>query len=308
MGIISEETLEHANKTLRHLGYSVSFGKYVHELNDYGSSSREARVYDLHEAFRDKEIDGIFSVVGGFNSNELLPYIDFELIRQNPKFLCGYSDITALQNAIYARTDLVTFSGPHWSTFGMKKYNDQTINWFHSVASTHEDTVIEPINWFTDDRWFIDQDQRNKFISDGWWAIRQGDAQGIAVGGNLSTVNLLQGTEFFPNLAGKILCVEDEETVDITTFWRDLHSLMQVPGASSIKALLIGRFQVQSGVDQKMIADLVDSLPIPSAIPVLANLDFGHTNPLITFPIGGEMAIQSSQETAKILIKGLSVV
>ncbi|MGV8910393.1 MAG: LD-carboxypeptidase, partial [Propionicimonas sp.] len=99
-----------AEARLQGLGLTVSYGTHVDERDRYDSSSVESRLADLHEAFADPQVDGILTVIGGFNSNELLPRTDYDLISANPKVLCGYSDITALQNAILAKTGLVTYS------------------------------------------------------------------------------------------------------------------------------------------------------------------------------------------------------
>jgi hypothetical protein len=98
------------------LGLRLSFGEHVSERDDFVSSSVESRIADLHAAFHDAGVAAVLTVIGGFNSNELLPFLDWDLIRSHPKILCGYSDITALQNAILAKTGLVTYSGPSWTT------------------------------------------------------------------------------------------------------------------------------------------------------------------------------------------------
>jgi LD-carboxypeptidase N-terminal domain len=103
------------------LELEVFFGEHVDEHDAFQSSPRESRIADLHAAFRDPNVAGILTVIGGFNSNELLADVDWELVAANPKVFCGFSDITALQNAMLARSRLVTYSGPHWSTFGMRR-------------------------------------------------------------------------------------------------------------------------------------------------------------------------------------------
>ena len=112
------------------LGLRLTFAGHVDERDDFGSSSVASRVSDLHAAFADPQVAGILTVIGGFNSNELLPRLDWDLIAAHPKIFCGYSDITALQNAILARAGLVTYSGPHWSSFGMRDHFEQTEQWF----------------------------------------------------------------------------------------------------------------------------------------------------------------------------------
>lgn len=85
------------------------------------SSSIRSRVADIHEAFNDSSVKAILTVIGGFNSNQLLPYLDYDLISENPKILCGFSDITALATAIYTQTELITYSGAHFSSFPWKR-------------------------------------------------------------------------------------------------------------------------------------------------------------------------------------------
>jgi muramoyltetrapeptide carboxypeptidase LdcA involved in peptidoglycan recycling len=112
------------------LGLRLTFAENADERDDFDSSSVASRVADLLAAFADPEVAGILTVIGGFNSNELLPHLDWDLIAANPKIFCGYSDITVLENAILARTGMVTYSGPHWSSFGMRDYFEQTQQWF----------------------------------------------------------------------------------------------------------------------------------------------------------------------------------
>ena len=123
MRILNNETITAAKERLEKLGFKVSFGKNVSNSmgEDYNCASIEDRIEDLHDAFRDKNVKAILTVIGGYNVNQLLEHIDYELIKENPKILCGFSDITALCNAIYTKTGMVTYSGPHFSSFGMKK-------------------------------------------------------------------------------------------------------------------------------------------------------------------------------------------
>ncbi len=118
--IFSEELKNIANKRFEDLDLKLTFGKHINEKNEFTSLSIESRIEDLHDAFQDKNVKAIFTAIGGANSNQLLKYIDWELIKNNPKIFCGFSDITALNNAIYIKTGLVTYSGPHYSTFGQK--------------------------------------------------------------------------------------------------------------------------------------------------------------------------------------------
>lgn len=280
-----------AERHLADLGLGVSYGKHVDERDRYDSSSVASRVADLHAAFADPDVDAVLTVIGGHNSNELLPHLDFDLVAANPKVLCGYSDITALQNAITAVTGLVTYSGPHWSTFGMRDHGERTRAWFRATLMTPGPVTVEPGSWFTDDLWFLDQDRRTTIATDGWWVLRPGEARGRIVGGNLCTLNLLQGTPWMPALTDRILFLEDDELSNPTEFRRDLHSLLQQPGADTVGALVIGRFQQASGVAREDLERLVADLPVLRDVPVIANVDLGHTNPVMTFPIGGTVHV-----------------
>lgn len=300
--MISDELVVAANQAFEKLGIESDASDAVYEVNNYGSASIKTRVEDIHTAFADPTVKGIFAVVGGTNSNEILPYLDYELMAKNPKIFCGFSDATALQNAIYARTGLVTYSGPNWSTLAMKEYSEQTLAWFIQTLISGESTVVEPTTWFTDDHWYAEPENRKVFETEGWWVLQDGEVEGIAIGGNLSTLNLLKGTPYMPELAEKILLVECEAPLDYGTFKRDLHGLLQVPGAESIRALLIGRTQVQSRITREGIEDMVADLPLPEGIPVLANLDFGHTNPMMTFPVGGHIKVTAGRTNPRIVI------
>src|SRR3990167_2363671 len=109
MAIISEESKKIANQRFSDLGLKLSFGKHVEEKDDFCSSSIASRAEDLHEAFFDKNVKAIITVIGGFNSNQLLKYIDWKIIKDNPKIFCGFSDITILNNAILQKTGLVSY-------------------------------------------------------------------------------------------------------------------------------------------------------------------------------------------------------
>lgn len=280
-------------KRFSELGLRLSYGAHVDERDSFDSSSVESRISDLHAAFADPEVAGILTVIGGFNSNELLPYLDWELIAANPKILCGYSDITALQNAILAHTGLVTYSGPHWSSFGMRDHFEPTLEWFVETLLNDQDQDLEPSESWTDDDWFLDQDKRAPIPGEGWWALQPGKASGGIVGGNLCTLNLLQGTPHMPSLDGALLFVEDDYESHPATFARDLTSLLQVPEARGITGLVIGRFQQASGMTRDLLEQIIRTQPGLNGLPVLANTDFGHTQPQITLPIGGraELAV-----------------
>jgi len=302
MHIIGKESRQLANQRFKQLGLDLLFGEHIEEMDDFVSTSINSRVEDLHNAFADKSVKGIISVIGGFNSIQLLEYLDWGLIKNNPKVFCGFSDITVLNNAVYAKTGLVNYSGPHYSTFGQKLFLDYTVDYFKKCLFGEQPFQVIPSSEWTDDRWWLNQDDRHPQANEGFLVINEGEAQGTILGANLCTLNLLQGTEYFPDLASSILFLEDDSQSDAVTFDRDLQSLMLQPAFSKVKGIVIGRFQRDSKMTDELLKKIIATRPKLDKIPVVANADFGHTDPKITFPIGGTVNISVANKKVKIEI------
>jgi muramoyltetrapeptide carboxypeptidase LdcA involved in peptidoglycan recycling len=229
---------------LGELDLEVSFSKNAEEKDEFFSSTVKSRLKDLHDAFADKSIKAIFTTIGGFNSNQLLKYLDYNLIRRNPKILCGYSDITALNNAIYKKTNLVTYSGPHFSTLGMTKGLDYTLEYLKKCLFNKNQFEIKPSKNWSDDPWYENQ-QKRKFIKNtGFLIVNEGDAEGIT----------------------------------------------------------IGRFQKASRITPEKIIKIIKTKNELKNIPVIAGVDFGHTTPQITFPIGGRARLLVKKKNVKLEI------
>jgi muramoyltetrapeptide carboxypeptidase LdcA involved in peptidoglycan recycling len=283
------------------LGLTLSYGAHVAESDDFGSSSVESRVADLHAAFADPAVAGIITAIGGYNANQLLPYLDWDLIRANPKVFCGYSDITALQNAMLARTGLVTYTGPHWSAFGMRDHFERTLDGFVSCLFRDGAFTLTPSPMWTDDAWYLDQHDRTPEPNDGWWVVNGGAARGRTVGGNLCTLNLLQGTAYMPSLADSILLVEDDLESQPVHFDRNLTSLLQQPGFNGVRGVLIGRFQHRSNMTRELLEQIVGTKRELANLPVIASVDFGHTSPMHTLPIGGLIELDTAAPAISVI-------
>ena len=299
---ISDEVKQQAKKKFEELGLSLTFAEHVNEIDEFNSSSIESRISDLHEAFRDKSVKLVITVIGGFNSNQLLRYLDYELIKSNPKIVCGYSDITALANAIYAKTGLVTYSGPNYFSFGDKKGFDYSFDYFKKCLFSKEPFEISPAKTWSDDRWANDQENRNFVENEGYWIINEGKAKGTIVGGNQCTFNLLQGTEFMPKLNDSILFLEDDDEAHVATIDRDLQSIIHQPGFDGVRGIVIGRFQPKTGMTKELLTKIIKSKVEFKNLPVIANVDFGHKTPIITFPIGGVAEIEIFENNSTIRI------
>jgi len=286
--IIASAVREIALRNLSALNLQVTYGKNCEESDEFNSSSAASRIADLHDAFATPRVKGILSAIGGYNSNQLLRYLDYELIEANPKVLCGFSDITALGTAIYAKTGMVTYSGPHFSTFGMEQGLEYTLEYFKKCLMDTVPFAVEPSSDWSDDSWYRDQRNRSFIPNDGFRVVNEGQAEGKLLGGNLCTLNLLQGTEYMPSLAGSILMVEDDYESKPLTFDRDLQSLIHQPGFEGVKGVVIGRFQRKSEMEPEKLVKIIRSKQELTSIPVVVNADFGHTTPQFTFPIGGK--------------------
>ncbi len=308
MTILGDDCKKIATERLEALGLKVTFGKYVMEADeDYLIASAQHRAEDLNEAFKDKNVKAILTVIGGFNSNQILDLIDYEAIKENPKIFCGFSDITALSNSIYAKTGLVTYSGPHYSSFGMLKGFEYELEYFKKMFFSDEEFEVVSSKEWSDDLWFIDQENREFIPNDGMFVINEGKAEGEIVGGNLCTLNLLQGTKYMPNIENKILFLEDDNMagkIFLMEFDRNLQSLIHTPEFKTVKALVLGRAEKDCIMTKEKWIKMIKNKPELKNIPVIAGVDFGHTTPIIAFPIGGKARLEAKDNNIKLFIKG----
>lgn len=274
-------------RNLEKLGLRVSFGAHVEETDEFGTSDVKSRVEDLNKALIDPEVKLILSGVGGMNTAQILRSIDWGLIKNNPKIFCGFSDITVLVNAIYAKTGIVTYYGPFYGTFGMERGIKYTLKKFQACLFSKEPFVVDPSDSWSDDFWWFDQKNRKFIANSGPLIINEGKARGRLIGGHLTSFSTLFGTEFIPSLSGTILMVEENGEIRPRSFDRLLQSLIHQKGFEKIKAILIGRFTSTSQINDEILIKIIRNHPELASIPIVANLNFGHTYPQFTFPIGG---------------------
>ena len=190
---VREDIFDKALTCLTSQGFKITFSKHSREMNEFNSSDIMSRVNDLHEAFLDNNVKMIIACSGGFNVNQLLKHLNYNIIQSNPKILCGFSDITALLNAIYAKTGLVTYHGPNFGTFGFETEAEYTKDMFFRCVMNSEPILIEP--------------SKN---ADNYSIIQKGVCEGEIIGGNLCTLNLLQGTQYMPSIKDKVLFIEND--------------------------------------------------------------------------------------------------
>ncbi|NQM30919.1 LD-carboxypeptidase [Streptococcus suis] len=278
-----------AKERLEALGFRLSFSEHYFENDIFDSAPIASRVADLEAAFADETVDAILTTIGGFNCNELLPYLDFDLIAQNPKIFCGYSDTTALLNAIYAKTGMQTYMGPAYSSFKMEQGQQyQTRSWLNAV--TQDTYQLTPSPEWSSDAWYL-PDAPRTFYPTEWKVYNPGQASGTAIGGNLSTFALLHGTEFVPKPEKYILFLEEAEEDHYTEFTRHFAALLQ--NYPNPQAVLIGRFPKETKMTEEILLAILDKHPILKKVPVLYDLDFAHTQPLFTITIGGQVELDT---------------
>ncbi|HEM5998318.1 TPA: LD-carboxypeptidase [Streptococcus suis] len=278
-----------AKEKLEELGFKLSFSEHYFENDIFDSAPIASRVADLEAAFADESVDAILTTIGGFNSNELLPYLDFDLIARHPKIFCGYSDTTALLNAIYAKTGMPTYMGPAYSSFKMVQAQQyQTEAWLKAVTQDSYELIPSP-EW-SSDAWYL-PDAPRTFYPTEWKIYNPGKASGIAIGGNISTLNLLTGTEFAPRPDNYILFLEEAEDDDYLIIARHLTALLQA--YPNPQALVLGRFPKETKMTEEILLAILDKHPILKKVPVLYDLDFAHTQPLFTITIGGQVELDA---------------
>ena len=294
--LIGQDCRQIATERLEKMGLRVEFARNTTDenWNMLGTGSVKQRAEDIMQAFQDQDVKGIFTVLGGFNSNQILDHLDYDVIRKNPKIICGFSDITAVLGAITAKTGLETYYGPHFSTLGMLKGCEYTLDCMQKMLFDDKPMMLQPAEEWSDDLWFLDQEKREFIKNEGFWILHNGDAEGTIVGGNLCTYNLLLGTSYQPKFEkNTILMIEDDEESYPQAFDRNLQALCHQPDFKNVTGLIIGRFQKKSKIDREMLTFIINNKPELKNIPVIANVDYGHTTPILTIPLGGHATISN---------------
>lgn len=288
------DVIKNAEVQFERLGLRVTWGKNIGETDIFECASIAARVADFHDAFTDPEVNGVFAVRRGWNANQLLQQIDWSLVRAHPKVFCGFSDITILQNAILSQAGVVSFSGPNFSSLGRAVPIEYTLEYMQKCLFAASAFSVRPSAHYFDAATLVP--------NPGWQVFSRGSAEGTIIGGNLCTLNLLHGTQYMPSIANSILFLEEDSESTYKTVDRDFQSLLHLPGFAEVKGLVWGRFQGATGMSADLLAEMIQRRPELQRISVLANVDFGHTDPKITFPIGGVARISAAADNPTIEI------
>ena len=274
--IINEnvEEIEKARQIIEKLGYKVKYSKNLFSNTNKYSATAEEKAEDLNEMFMDNEVKMIWCAKAGENSNSLFEYINYEQIKQNPKIICGYSDIISITNIITEKTGLVTFSGTNFKT----------------IATDETDYSLKEAL-----KRFVDGSIELGIASDKYITIRSGKAKGKLIGGNLSLTRGLVSGKYSIDFTDKILFLEElglETGPALVSNY--LYYLKQNDVFKKIKGIWIGNYTHESGIRLEDI--LLDTIKDEYKFPIIKSETFGHIETKTVIPIGIEAEIDTSTE------------
>lgn len=292
------DTIQRTYDFLQKKGFHLIEASNCRKTIGHSAGTIAERVAALHAFFTDPEVVGILSYWGGYQSHQLLEYLDYDLIRKNPKPLIGYSDTTALQIGIYVKTGLATFSGPAGITFGKPVVPELTWANFEKVLINPKVPFhLSFSREFSDNPWYREPEKKMIFQPNpGWKVYRHGRAEGTIIAGNLGTLLLLAGTQFWPKLKGAILFIEDDEVESPKTIDRMFTQMRQMGVYAKIAGMVVGRFSGQVGFSEDDSLEMILNDALKGyQFPVITGIDYGHTDPLLTIPLGVRCRINTSQ-------------
>lgn len=295
---ITEDELNESIANLKDLGFNVKYSENVLARYGYLAGTDKQRADDVNKMFADSEVKGIVCARGGYGCSRILPMLDYSVIRQNPKALIGYSDITALLYGIYSQTGVVCFHGP----VGISTFNEFSVDNFKGVLVKPEPDFV--MKSAVDE----DNDELYKIIP-----IRSGIAEGELVGGNLSIVVSLIGTPYDIDTKDKILFLEDvgEEPYRID---RMLTQLIQAGKFDDISGIALGVFK-NCRVKEKdpsfgksfTLSEVLFDRLYNIGVPVIYGLSFGHIENKFTLPVGIKAQLDVGNQTLTLLEKAVRI-
>ena len=267
--------LENATRYFESLGLKVKYGKYLYSDDEYCVGTPLQRATDLNNMFSDKEVKAIFTVKGGEMANGILPYIDFEKIKNNPKIFLGFSDNTVLLLAINKMTELITFHCQDYIWFGKDDVTDYDRNEIVDKLFNANKTILP-------------------FEKREFYNFKDEVIEGKIYGTNIKGLLKLAGTPYMPQLKESILFLEDLH-LDIIQWNYMLEQISQMGVLN--KAVVFGYiYQLQYAENNKY--DIVAELrKINADIPVVKTNDFGHIHGNSIIPIGAEATINEKEES-----------
>jgi len=279
------EKLTKGVRYLEQLGYRVVVGKNIERRRGYLAGTDKQRAEDLNAMFADRRVKAIFTVRGGYGVHRILHLVDYTTVRRNPKIVVGYSDVTALHLALFAKTRLVTFLGPMVATEFGRGFGGPAEDLFWRII-----TSPKPPG-------FIKNPGGRKLT-----VLRRGATTGRLLGGNLSLVAALLGTPFFPDVHRYILALEEVEEPPYKID-RMFHHLRLSGMLSRKNGFIIGDIATTPPTRGKasltlrqILADVFSS----AESPCMAGFHFGHVRGSLTLPLGVIARLTTGRKTLEI--------
>ena len=284
------DDIELIEEILNALGLQAKRRLNLLKCRGYLAGTDQDRASDVNEMFVDDEVNAVLTVRGGWGCNRLLPYLDYELIGRNPKIIMGYSDITSLLLAIFAKTGLITFHGP----VGISTWNEFTLDYVRRIL--FDGKKVDLINPPDDNELNVQFDNRVLTIT-------AGRARGILAGGNLAVLSAMVGSEYLPDWKGKIMFVE-EVGEDIYRVDRMLTQLKLAGILQQLNGFIFGKCtncRPGESYGSLTLEEVLDDHIKPLQIPAWYGSMIGHIEDKFTIPIGVEVEIDSDIGQIKML-------
>ena len=279
-----------ARESLEGLGLKVKIGEHVLARHGYLSGTDKERAADINRFFKDDGIRAVLPIRGGWGSSRVLPHLDFDEIRRNPKVVLGYSDITALHLAIHAKTGLVTFHGPN----GMGRWDTWSVDYLKRVLFNAEAVTFENPKALSDRNSLTQTENRVQTIAPG-------TARGRLIGGNLTVMTAILGSPYVPSTDGAILFLEDVGE-DLYRIDRMFTQLKLAGVLDRIRGFVFGTCAecgpgegFASLTLEEIFADHIKPLRIPAWFGAM----IGHQTPQWTLPVGADVEIDATAGTIK---------
>ncbi len=288
---------------LKNQGFRVCMGELSGECDFWRSGSIQDRANELNALIRNPDVRCIISSIGGTNSNSLLPYIDYDALRADPKIFCGYSDVTALHAAIANNTGLITFYGPALTaSFGeFEPLVSQTLQAFLDVVTTRTTypfTLPNPTHWTEERIDWETQDRAKSLTQNTLITVTPGQHTGRLIGGNLNTLGGVWGTPYAPDIrSGDILLIEDS-LKDAAVMERLFSRLLLAGTFEKIGGLILGKHEGfdDCGSARTPLDILLEVMRGKPTFPMLAEYDCAHTHPMITLPLGAQIKLDATAQ------------
>ena len=277
--------VEKGVKYLESLGYRVKVGANVGKNHGYLAGTDQERVDDIHSMFKDKSVKAVFTLRGGYGAFRLLDKIDYRLIKNNPKIFVGYSEITSLQMAFFEKADLITFAGPMVAVDFYDEVSPYTNEIFWAIVTSNK--KLGKIKY--------PENQKMPHL-------QKGTVSGRLIGGNLAVFASLLGTEYFPNLTGKILMIEDIGELPYRVD-RMLNQLRLAGVFKKVKGIILGRFVDCNEHDPNKktltLGEVIADYITPVKVPSIYTFPHGHIKDFVTIPFGLKVNLNATKGTVE---------